>query len=418
MNIEIPLRRKTRRDVLEDMRRKHAGFSVRSALLQAWMWCRTNVWEVLCLGRAYLVWACTHLDISRRNLLRMAPALVLLLASANFLLLRKDPFALPFCDANGVCHEKPDKPSPRTSYSAWNKEQYNLWWNYYEELQERVDKYAEKRQKLYDNEKYHTKDGKRTRPLILLGDSITEAWSGTGLGVPKFRADGVPEVLESVLTSSSLRLDPIVLGASGDQTQHLLYRLEHDHMRAAQLKTTSPEGEIVVSYDPSAIFVVMIGTNNLGSGELPGPTAKGILAVVDYLLTETANAGSRVMLFNVLPRGDGPKVLKKLCPPRCSDDEKQIPYSSFMPAVDNTNVAVAKGIQELSKTYPGRIKQVDCEEGFLNENFGKEKTNKKGDNYEVKKELMPDLLHPNAKGHEKLANCIKNYIHAIDAGNF
>ncbi len=350
----------------------------------------------------------------------MAPAVVLLLlVSANFFLLREeDPFARPFCDANGVCHEKPDKPSPRTAYSAWNKEQYNLWWNYYEELQERVDKYAEKRQKLYDSEKYHTKGGNRTRPLILLGDSITEAWSGTGLGVHKFRADGVPEVLESVLTSSSLRLDPIVLGASGDQTQHLLYRLEYDHMRAAQLKTASPEGETVVSYDPSAIFVVMIGTNNLGSGELPGPTAKGILAVVDYLLTETADAGSHVMLFNVLPRGDGPKILKKLCPPRCSDDEKQIPYSSFMPAVDNTNAAVAKGIQELSKTYPSRIKQVDCEAGFLNENFDKEKSNKKGDNYEVKKELMPDLLHPNAKGHEKLANCIKNYIHAIDAGNF
>ncbi len=383
---------------------------VRSALFRAWTSCKTNGLELLLLIRAFLVWICIRIKSNWRNPFWTAPALFLLLVSMNFIFPRKeeiDPFDRPFCDAKGVCHEIPYEASPRTVYSAWNKEQYDLWWNYYEELQERVKRYAEKRQELYDS---NTNSVNRTRPLILLGDSITEAWSGTGLGVHKFRADGVPEVLESMLTSSPLHLDPVVLGASGDQTQHLLYRLEHDHMRAAQLKTTSPKGESVVSYDPSAIFVVMIGTNNLGSGELPGPTAKGILAVVEYILKETAKAGSHVMLFNVLPRGDGPMVLKKLCPPRCSDDEKLIPYSSFMPAVEKTNKAVAEGIQELLETYRGRIKQVDCNMGFLNENFEESKNNIKGDIYEVEKELMPDLLHPNAKGHEKLANCIVNYI--------
>lgn len=325
-----------------------------------------------------------------------------------------DPFAQPFCEANGVCHEKPDEASPRTVYSAWNKNQYDLWFKYYDELKERVDRYAERRQQLYDSEEDH-KNPNRTRPLILLGDSITEDWSGTGLGIHKVRAEGVPEILDKVLISSSLGLDPIVLGESGDQTQHLLYRLQHDHMRAAQLKQTSPGGESVVRYDPSAIFVVMIGTNNLGSGELPGPTAKGILAVIDYILTETAEAGSHVMLFNVLPRGDGPKVLPTLCPPRCSDDGNLIPYSSFMPAVTKTNEAVARGIEELSKVHPGRIKQIDCNAGFLDENYNKNLLEE--ESYEVKKNLMPDLLHPNALGHENLANCIKDYITAIDDGN-
>jgi len=412
MDIDMSLTRKTRREVLEDMRRKHNGASVRSALFRTWTSCKTNGLELLLLARTVLVWAWIRIKSNWRNPLWTVPVLFLLLVSVNITFREKDidPFDRPFCDAEGVCHEIPDKASPRTVYSAWNKEQYHLWWNYYEELQERVKRYAEKRQELYDSD---TNNVDRTRPLILLGDSITEAWSGTGLGVHKFRADGVPEVLESMLTSSPLHLDPIVLGASGDQTQHLLYRLEHDHMRAAQLITTAPNGESTISYDPSAIFVVMIGTNNLGSGELPGPTAKGVLAVVEYILKETAEAGSHVMLFNVLPRGDGPTVLKKLCPPRCSDDEKLIPYSSFMPAVDKTNAAVAEGVQELVKTYPDRIKQVDCDSmGFLNENFDKETSinNKKGDIYEVKKELMPDLLHPNAKGHEKLANCIIDYI--------
>ena len=322
-----------------------------------------------------------------------------------------DPFARPFCDANGFCHERPDKPSPRTAYSAWNKEQYNLWLNYCEELKEKVTKYKKRRQTLFVKEQLGQLTG-RPRPLILLGDSITESWDGTGLGVPKVRAQGVPEVLEEMLKTTEQHLDPIVLGVSGDQTQHLLYRLEHDHMRAAQLTSESTNGGETVGYDPSAIFVVMIGTNNLGSGELPGPTATGILAVVDYLLEETKEAGCHVMLFEVLPRGDGHKVLPKLCPPRCSDDEKLIPFSSFMPAVDKANEAVTKGVEDLSKTYPGRIKLVDCGTEFLNPGYSK----KDGSNtYEVKQEIMPDLLHPNADGHVKMAKCIQNYIHGIDA---
>lgn len=382
-----------RKKVGNDRMARDTGNLVFVTLLRAMNYFRSNGWK--------LAW-------------KSALVIFLVASSKIFFIHDDDPFAQPFCEANGVCHEKPDEASPRTVYSAWNKNQYDLWFKYYDELKERVDRYSEKRQRLFDSEQDH-KNPNRTRPLILLGDSITEDWSGTGLGIHKVRAEGVPEVLENVLTSSPLRLDPIVLGESGDQTQHLLYRLQHDHMRAAQLKQISPDGESVIGYDPSTIFVVMIGTNNLGSGELPGPTAKGILAVVDYILTETAQAGSHVMLFNVLPRGDGPKVLPTLCPPRCSDDQDLIPYSSFMPAVTKTNEAVARGIEELSKVHSGRIKLVDCNDGFLNENYDENLSER--ENFEVKKDLMPDLLHPNAVGHEKLANCIKDYISAIDAGN-
>lgn len=375
-------------------RLRDAGHFAGPARFRDRNYCRSNGWN--------FVW-------------KSAFAIVLVVSVKSFFLRRSsdDPFAQPFCSADGVCHENPDEASPRTIYSAWNKNQYDLWFQYYGELKELVNVYAEKRQKLYDGAEGHA-NARRTRPLILLGDSITEAWSGTGLGIRKARAEGVPEVLERTLTSSSLRLDPIVLGVSGDQTQHLLHRLERDHMRAAQLHKSSTEGKTMVRYDPSTIFVAMIGTNNLGSGELPGPTAKGILAVVDYILTETAEAGCHVMLFGVLPRGDGPRVLPTLCPPRCSDVEERVPFSSFMPAVVKTNEAVAEGIRELSKTHPGRIAQVDCGAEFLNEHFDKEKT-KGEDNYEVKKELMPDLLHPNAMGHEKLAQCIKDYVNEIDA---
>lgn len=333
-----------------------------------------------------------------------------------------DPFARPFCDANGVCNERTDTSSPRTAYSSWNKKQYHLWWTYYETLKDRVTDYAAKRQQLYDNEADH-KHSNLTRPLILLGDSITESWSGTGLGIPKDRAEGVPAVLEDML-SSGFGFDPIVLGVSGDQTQHLLYRLESDHMRAAQLltpknKKTPDDGEKAAEYDPKAIFVVMIGTNNLGAGELPGPTSTGVLTVMDYILKETAEAGCKVMLFHILPRGDGEKNLPKLCPPRCSDDESQTPYSSFLPAINKANTAITEGIEALDKIYPDRISLIDCGADFLNEDYEpKDKNAKKGknedDNYEVKKGLMPDLLHPNAGGHSYLATCIRNVIYEFN----
>ncbi|OEU22920.1 hypothetical protein FRACYDRAFT_233083 [Fragilariopsis cylindrus CCMP1102] len=295
-----------------------------------------------------------------------------------------NPFDQPFCDpGDGTCHEKPYVASPRTFYSAWNKEQYDDWWKYYESLNERVELYANKRQAIYDSEKTSTKN---SRPLILLGDSITESWAGTGMGIPKVRAKGVPKVLEEELSASS-GLDPIVLGMAGS-----------------------------LFYDPSTIFVVMIGTNNLGSGELPGPTTKGILAIIEFLLKQTSEAGCHVMIFQVLPRGDGKKTLPKLCPPRCSNTENKTPYTSFLPPIQKVNEGVRDGIQRLSKTYSAssRIQLVDCGTEFLNDKYDDQKDNVDG-NYEVKeKELMPDLLHPNEVGHRILAKCIRNYVDQIN----
>jgi lysophospholipase L1-like esterase len=324
-----------------------------------------------------------------------------------------NPFDQPFCDPDGTCHEKSYVASPRTFYSAWNKEQYDDWWKYYESLNERVELYANKRQAIYDSEKIPTRN---SRPLILLGDSITESWAGTGMGIPKVRANGVPKVLEEELSASS-GLDPIVLGMAGDQTQHLLYRLQNGHMRAAQLLSSqSSPNKGSLFYDPSTIFVVMIGTNNLGSGELPGPTTKGILAIIEFLLEQTSEAGCHVMIFQVLPRGDGKKTLPKLCPPRCSSTENKTPYTSFLPPIQKVNEGVRDGIQRLGKTYSAssRLQLVDCGTEFLNDKYDDQKDNVDG-NYEVKeKELMPDLLHPNVVGHRILAKCIRNYVDQIN----
>ena len=60
---------------------------------------------------------------------------------------------------------------------------------------------------------------------MLLGDSITEAWRGTSYGNPSERTAGVPAVLHQTL-GKQFDASPLVLAISGDQTQHLLWRLQ------------------------------------------------------------------------------------------------------------------------------------------------------------------------------------------------
>ena len=68
-----------------------------------------------------------------------------------------------------------------------------------------------------------TNDGQGS--LLLLGDSITEAWRGTSYGKPARRADGAPFVFDQVLRArwpSSL-----VLAISGDQVRHMPVKQSH-----------------------------------------------------------------------------------------------------------------------------------------------------------------------------------------------
>jgi len=120
--------------------------------------------------------------------------------------------------------------------------------------------------------KYVKEHGAADSPRVaFLGDSITEGWTERG-------ADAWKKYFE--------RLNPINLGMGGDETQHVLWRIDHG----------SFEG-----YTPAAI-VLMIGTNNLAnSGHTPAETARGIEAVVNRLRDKFPKAN--ILLLGILPRG-------------------------------------------------------------------------------------------------------------------
>ena len=275
----------------------------------------------------------------------------------------------PMCSPDGSCHESPSIPSPRTVHSAWNREQLDLWWEAHVALNRSAEVYA-RRTFPADVAK---------RPLVLLGDSITESWLGTNMGEAEGRCAGVPEVLKKYVSGTSWR--PLVLAIGGDQTQHLLWRILHGELR--------PE----YADNKDAVFVVLIGTNNLGRGHLPKPTAEGIEAVARYLLENTKG---RIVLLSLLPREDNEKV-SRLCPPRCNSKGK--PFKSFMPAVEIVNTRLIEFAGDISKTYGRRFGHVDCGAAFQKDTSVEGGTG-------VNESLMPDSLHPNAMGHQKLLDCI------------
>jgi len=304
----------------------------------------------------------------------------------------------PLCDASGHCFENATIPSPRTEYSTRTKQQLSQWPGVVVKNQERALQFAASPEQ---------------NALIFLGDSIFESYLGTSFGKPIERAEGVGEVMSHFAIFHEL--STLVLAVSGDQTQHLLWRLQSDG--GGEMPATLRRLE-------RATIVLLIGTNNLAAGYTPADVALGVLAVVDFLLLSCR--AKRVVVLALLPRGD---ELRRICPPkqpRCS------PFAgSFLPAVDHVNAAVKTGVEARAAAHAGHerlVSFVDCGAGFrfpLNETnivASSKHTRERragrrhgamavsAERSEVDIELMPDKLHPNAAGHKLLLNCLAEKI--------
>ena len=300
-------------------------------------------------------------------------AIFLVLLAASLLAPRPPNPPPPPYDWRLAPEERAAVPSPRTPWSVFSAEQQTRWESFQSKLA---------------GEAAAFRAGRGRTRLVLLGDSITEAWRGTSYGNPSERTAGVPAVLHQTL-GKQFDASPLVLAISGDQTQHLLWRLQRGGELSAE-----------VAADRSVVFVVMIGTNNLGHGHLPGEAADGVLAVARHLLS---NAAGAVVLSTVLPRGDGGAVLPKLCPPRCN--ASGLPFRSFLPAVSKLNARLDKEAATLSDAYPGRFRLATCGAPFLATAAEAPE--------EVKLSLMPDRLHPGAEGSRILAECFAAAIRSL-----
>jgi lysophospholipase L1-like esterase len=105
--------------------------------------------------------------------------------------------------------------------------------------------------------------------VLFFGDSITESWNeAPGTWQREFAGLGAANA-----------------GISGDETQHVLWRVLNGGFHVFQPR----------------LAVLLVGTNNLGnSGHSAGDTARGIEAVVASLQSSLPTA--RILLHAVLPR--------------------------------------------------------------------------------------------------------------------
>ena len=183
--------------------------------------------------------------------------------------------------------------------------------------------------------------------LVFVGDSITDFW----------RADPQREIFEDYFG----RYRPYNIGISADETQHVLWRIQH-----GELDGLTPK-----------LVVLMIGTNNLANANRmsPGETADGVAAVVEAIRQKLPT--SKVLLLGIFPRGNR------------TDDALRL-------AVGATNKQIA--LLQDGRTLFYR----DIGSKFL----GADGTLSGG--------VMPDYLHPNAKGYQIWADAIRGEVDTLE----
>lgn len=185
--------------------------------------------------------------------------------------------------------------------------------------------------------------------LVFVGDSITDWWRG----------DPQREIFEDTFG----RYRPYNIGIAGDETQHVLWRIEH-----GEIDGLSPK-----------LVVLMIGTNNLANaGRMtPAETADGVAALVDAIRRKLPAA--RVLLLGIFPRANR------------ADDPLRL-------AVAATNRIIA-GLEDRKTVF-----YLDVGAKFLRADGT------------LPGDVMPDYLHPNAKGYQVWADAIRTEVDRLTHG--
>jgi lysophospholipase L1-like esterase len=121
--------------------------------------------------------------------------------------------------------------------------------------------------------------------VVFYGDSITEHWMGTDVGVVRRGNAPIQKVFqETFQDKKSSKYQGIALGISGDVCGELLYRLQ--------------QGELPDSLNPPVMWILM-GANDLGHGCTPGSVLAGIINLVEYL--HRARPETTIVINSLLP---------------------------------------------------------------------------------------------------------------------
>lgn len=174
--------------------------------------------------------------------------------------------------------------------------------------------------------------------LLLIGDSITHGW------------DNQKELFDKFFG----QYKTINLGFSGDQTRHVIWRLDN-----LPLDKITPK-----------VAMIMIGTNNIGhpDGSTSKEAAEGVVAIVRKLQQKYPRL--QIIVLNVFPR-----------------DEK--PDGEYRKKVNEINAALPALLARMP-----RVRLLDINDGFLDKDGI------------LPKSIMGDFLHPGKEGYEYWGNSV------------
>ncbi len=119
------------------------------------------------------------------------------------------------------------------------------------------------------HESFNERVKKGNVDLLLIGDSITQGWEGSGKAV-----------WEKYYTPRNA----VNLGIGGDRTQHVLWRLDNGNIEGLSPKAA----------------VLMIGTNNSGTNT-SAQIAEGVEAIIKKLRTKLPK--TKILVLAIFPRG-------------------------------------------------------------------------------------------------------------------